>query len=255
MGALQWSRATCGEGTYRSGNCGRVLDVARGLDIEGLWARPLDAAASAWSAGTCGGGGIRRKTMCVDLPLCGSDPSLSAGSFEMWYRRHYAREYAREKWELENYAKGEKEEMVGLFSFKGLNRDDAKTVVETMSASKDFFVGLMMTEELQLREPLARCEARAAIASSCYALAALVPLFTAKLLADRGAGWCVDPLCQSGDDAQFVLLLAIGIGILGVLGARRAANAMLPWHTHTVESICLGIATALSPKLISWVVC
>jgi len=160
-------------------------------------------------------------------------------SFEMWYRRHYAREYKREKWELENYEQGEKEEMVGLFAYKGLNRHDAEAVVGTMSASKDFFVGLMMTEELQLREPLARTEARAAAASSCYALAALAPVVAADLLA---------PFSPLKDSWLFVV---VGVLLLGALGARRAFTAMLSVHKHTFESVCLGLVSALGPKLIA----
>ncbi|KAJ8609114.1 hypothetical protein CTAYLR_006049 [Chrysophaeum taylorii] len=173
-------------------------------------------------------------------------------SFDKWYRRHYAREYAREKWELENYEQGEKAEMVGLFAHKGLDRSDAEAVVGTMSASKEFFVCLMMTEELQLREPLARDEARAATSALCYALAALAPVATAEFAAGDGIGCLIfDLLCSWDDTVRKYVFLAVGVILLGCLGARRAAMSILAVHTHAMESLVLGILSAFAPMLIS----
>lgn len=158
----------------------------------------------------------------------------------MWYRRHYAREYAREKWELQNYAQGEKEEMVGLFSHKGLDRGRAETVVGVMSQAPEFFVGLMMTEELQLREPLSRSEFRAAAVAASYAAAALGPVLASNLFVARSF-LIVD---------QTTAFFAVGILILAFLGARRAHSALLNVHTHVFEIVCLGFACALVPKLL-----
>jgi vacuolar iron transporter family protein len=62
-------------------------------------------------------------------------------------------ERRREEWELENYPEGEIKEMVELYMMKGMNREDAETVITTMAKYKDFFVNVMMTQELQLQVP------------------------------------------------------------------------------------------------------
>ena len=62
-------------------------------------------------------------------------------------------EREREMWEMENYPEGEIQEMVDIYVEKGMGYEDAKLVIETMAKYKDFFVDLMMTEELDLRVP------------------------------------------------------------------------------------------------------
>lgn len=62
-------------------------------------------------------------------------------------------ERRREEWELENFPEGEIKEMVELYMMKGMNREDAETVITTMAKYKDFFVNVMMTQELQLQVP------------------------------------------------------------------------------------------------------
>lgn len=59
----------------------------------------------------------------------------------------------REEWELENYPEGEIAEMVDIYKEKGMSHDDAVLVIETMAKYKDFFVDVMMTQELELQVP------------------------------------------------------------------------------------------------------
>lgn len=62
-------------------------------------------------------------------------------------------EREREAWEMDNYPEGEIQEMEDLYIEKGMNSEDAKTVVKIMSKYKDFFIDVMMAEELELRVP------------------------------------------------------------------------------------------------------
>jgi VIT1/CCC1 family predicted Fe2+/Mn2+ transporter len=62
-------------------------------------------------------------------------------------------ERRREEWEMENYPEGEIQEMIDIYKEKGMTHDDAKLVIETMSKYKDFFVDLMMSQELELQVP------------------------------------------------------------------------------------------------------
>lgn len=62
-------------------------------------------------------------------------------------------ERRRENWEMENYPEGEIREMIDIYENRGMSREDATKVIETMSKYKDFFVDVMMAEELALQVP------------------------------------------------------------------------------------------------------
>lgn len=69
------------------------------------------------------------------------------------YNEHVKHEAEREEWEFENYPEGEIEEMVDIFEEKGLPREKAEEVIQIMSKYKDFFISIMVMEELQLKIP------------------------------------------------------------------------------------------------------
>eukprot|EP00545_Synedropsis_sp_CCMP1620_P006088 CAMPEP_0119016204 /NCGR_PEP_ID=MMETSP1176-20130426/11872_1 /TAXON_ID=265551 /ORGANISM="Synedropsis recta cf, Strain CCMP1620" /LENGTH=254 /DNA_ID=CAMNT_0006969545 /DNA_START=125 /DNA_END=886 /DNA_ORIENTATION=- len=62
-------------------------------------------------------------------------------------------ERRREEWELENYPEGEIKEMVEIYEERGMSKEDAEMVINTMAKYKDFFVDVMMTQELELQVP------------------------------------------------------------------------------------------------------
>jgi vacuolar iron transporter family protein len=62
-------------------------------------------------------------------------------------------EKKREEWEMENYREGEIQEMIDIYVEKGMSYDDAKLVIETMAKYDEFFVDVMMQQELELQVP------------------------------------------------------------------------------------------------------
>eukprot|EP00978_Attheya_sp_CCMP212_P040752 scaffold225773_cov24-Attheya_sp.AAC.1 len=54
---------------------------------------------------------------------------------------------------MENYPEGEIREMIDIFISKGMSPPDAESVITTMAKYQDFFVDMMMTEELGLQVP------------------------------------------------------------------------------------------------------
>ena len=62
-------------------------------------------------------------------------------------------EKAREKWELENHPEGEIEEMIDLYVGKGMSKEDATECINRMAKYPEFFVNVMMAEELELQVP------------------------------------------------------------------------------------------------------
>ena len=66
----------------------------------------------------------------------------------------YDHERKREAWELRNYPKGEIDEIIELFEGRGVSSEDATYVVQRMAKYDEFFVDLMMAEELMMVKPL-----------------------------------------------------------------------------------------------------
>ena len=51
---------------------------------------------------------------------------------------------------MDNYPQGEVREMVALYTARGLDPHDALAAVTILSKKKDFFIDLMMLEELEI---------------------------------------------------------------------------------------------------------
>jgi VIT1/CCC1 family predicted Fe2+/Mn2+ transporter len=85
----------------------------------------------------------------ADALAMGVGEFLSSKAENEWILR----ERAREKWEMENYPEGEIREMIDIYEGRGMTREDATTVIETMAKYTEFFVDVMMSEELSLRVP------------------------------------------------------------------------------------------------------
>jgi hypothetical protein len=90
-------------------------------------------------------------SLCVIYcpPSMGVGEFLSSKANNEWILN----EKKREEWELENYREGEIQEMVDIYVSKGLSPEDAKLVIETMAKYDDFFVDIMMQQELELQVP------------------------------------------------------------------------------------------------------
>lgn len=65
----------------------------------------------------------------------------------------YEHEREREQWETVNYLEGEQKEMIELYMSKGLSKEDASIVIGILSKKTEFFVDIMMKEELELIPP------------------------------------------------------------------------------------------------------
>lgn len=69
------------------------------------------------------------------------------------HRDYVLTEKRREQWEYKNYKEGEVKEMIVLFNQRGMGLADAEIVVKKMAEYEDFFIDLMVTEELGLSLP------------------------------------------------------------------------------------------------------
>ncbi len=63
-----------------------------------------------------------------------------------------AMERRREEWEVEHYPDGEKQEMVEIYTDKGMGTEDAQSMVDILSRNEKVWVDVMMVEELGILE-------------------------------------------------------------------------------------------------------
>eukprot|EP00033_Pygsuia_biforma_P001337 GCRY01001515.1.p1 GENE.GCRY01001515.1~~GCRY01001515.1.p1 ORF type:complete len:320 (+),score=48.99 GCRY01001515.1:72-1031(+) len=59
-------------------------------------------------------------------------------------------EKKREEWEYDHFIEGEKQEMIEIYTQRGMPAEDAKIVVDIMAKHKQFFLNVMMVDELGL---------------------------------------------------------------------------------------------------------
>lgn len=86
------------------------------------------------------------------LLLCGAAYAACQQALDtVTYSAYYERERKREAWEMDNFPEGEVEEMVQLYTKRGLPEHAARTVVTAMAASPDFFVDVMMLVRVPAR--------------------------------------------------------------------------------------------------------
>ena len=88
----------------------------------------------------------------------------------------FAHERKREAWELTNFAEGEIKEMQELYVAKGLSAKDSALVVDVLAGNKEFFVDLMMAQELGLTPPDSEPRANASAAGLGFIAFALIPV-------------------------------------------------------------------------------
>lgn len=174
--------------------------------------------------------------------------AMAAGTAAREHRRRRAivaqwtRERAREAWELENYAEGECAEMVELYVSKGVAEADAEAAVAALSKHSDFFVDLMMTQELGMHPPDAEPLGAALIAGASFggaAAAVIAVALSGRLLLHFGSlillqerDWMLRPAYYLWN-AIFGAVAAAGqsSGSVGILAAQLTATAAAAWPT------------------------
>ena len=147
-------------------------------------------------------------------------------------------ERAREEWELHNFRQGEIEEMVDLYEDRGMSREDAEIVINKMAKYDNFFVDVMMVEELGLQVPGEDDDlVRDGIIMFCsFAVFGSMPLL----------GYVVFPLVLPGASSDFLfsaacIVTAITLFTMGALKSNFSTRA---WYTSGLETLLLGACCA-----------
>ncbi len=104
--------------------------------------------------------------------------SMGTGSFLSLKseREYYAKEKAREKWEVDNFPEGEKAELLAIYRKQGYSETDSNRLVDIKTRVPGLWVDTMMVEELGML-PDDRTPLRSALATfTAFVLAGSIPL-------------------------------------------------------------------------------
>mmetsp|Transcript_3984 Transcript_3984/g.6274 ORF Transcript_3984/g.6274 Transcript_3984/m.6274 type:complete len:309 (-) Transcript_3984:179-1105(-) len=149
-------------------------------------------------------------------------------------------EKKREEWELENYRDGEIQEMIDIYVSKGMSLEDAKLVIETMAKYDEFFVDVMMQQELELQVPeenhVQESMKEGAVMFCSFAFFGAMPLL----------GYVVIPISFPDLDTNFLFKAACVVTglVLFFLGSIKSNFSRSNWFYSGLETLLLGGACA-----------
>lgn len=171
--------------------------------------------------------------------LLGDGTSMALGNYlstksEMEFIR---RERSREEWEVENYPRGEKEEVRAIYSKKGFKGKDLDRAVGVITSNKKVWVDTMMNEELGLvnehKEPI-----KGAMATfMAFVIAGFLPVL----------GFVLALLIPSFVPYSFTISIVLTFVALFAAGALRVYVTHKTWWKSGLEMLVIGsIAAALA---------
>lgn len=146
------------------------------------------------------------------------------------------REREREKWELENFPEGEIQEMIELYTERGLTEEKAQIVVNAMSSNKEFFIDQMVTDELGMELPDINDNVwvDGIITFSSFIFFGIFPLL---------AYICLNT-ADIEQDIMFVISCCLTAVMLFVLGVVKSKFTTQRWYLAGLEILGLGSFTA-----------
>jgi len=144
------------------------------------------------------------------------------------------KERERERWELDNFPEGERAEMIQLYIERGMTHEDAKTVINLMADHKDFFVDVMMVEELGLQVPDSDDNPwfEGFVTFCSFIFFGFFPL----------AGYCVFPFAfpHLSEHVLFLIACALTGVTLFILGAIKSLFSVKNWFISGMEMLLIG---------------
>lgn len=163
-------------------------------------------------------------------------------------REYVLKERSREAWELDVNPEGEIEEMMELYVAKGISREDAHTLLTTMAKYKEFFVDVMMVEELGLQSPDPE---ESLLGSALCMFGAFASFGSLPLL-----GYVVFPAIFGITDGGTLFMVACIVTAVSLfaLGAAKGSISGRSWVLSGAETLILGGACASIAYTIGWMI-
>ncbi len=147
---------------------------------------------------------------------------------------YHAQERAREQWEVENFPKGEVEEIRQIYKKKGFTGNDLERAVVIITSDKKRWVETMMVEELGLLPHQGSALTAAMVTFFSFLLWGFLPLLTYVLIS-------FFPALSERAFTISCILTALGIFTAGSLRSRFIAKS---WWRAGLEMLVVGGAAA-----------
>ncbi len=177
--------------------------------------------------------------------LIGDGLSMGVGSYlSTKSRREYEQsERERERWEVENYPEGEREEIREIYERKGFTGKDLDRAVEIITSDKEIWVETMMQEELGIIEGSGHPFFNGLSTFVSFMVAGFIPLlFFVMALAI--------PSLEQYTFSMSVLLTGL---TLFVVGSLRVLVTQANWWRSGLEMLIVGGAAALGAYLVGYI--
>ncbi|PRP78365.1 gamma-glutamyl phosphate reductase [Planoprotostelium fungivorum] len=155
------------------------------------------------------------------------------------YESMYIQERNREVWEYDNYIEGEQREMVELYVSKGIQQKDAEKVIELLSKNREFFVDLMMKDELEM--PPLDADLSVSISGVVMSVSHCVIGATPSLLTLL--------TCHTFDNL-FHLYSLYALFVFFLSGVARSNYSVNRWWRTGVDGLLLGCVIGLNSSIL-----
>lgn len=145
------------------------------------------------------------------------------------------KERKREEWEVENYPKGEIEEIRAIFKAKGFEGKKLEDAVKTITFNKKLWVDTMMAEELNIIEENISPKKRGLVTFVSFVLVGSIPLmpYFASFFSEAAKGTAF----QLSIILTFIAFFLVGSAKIYVTGKN--------WLKSGLETLLVGGAAAI----------
>ncbi len=177
--------------------------------------------------------------------LIGDGLSMGVGSYlSTKSRREYERsERERERWEVENYPDGEKEEIKEIYKRKGFTGHDLERAVEIITSDKEIWIETMMQEELGILEESGHPFFNGLSTFISFMVAGFIPLLFFVLA-------LAIPSLEQYTFSMSVVLTGL---TLFAVGSIRVMVTRTNWWRSGLEMLTVGGAAALGAYLVGYI--
>ncbi len=150
------------------------------------------------------------------------------------------KERERETWEVEHYPEGEKQEMIELYTAKGMSEEDARKITDIFSKHKETWISVMMVEELGILEDDESPIKNALVTFFSFLIFGFIPLIA----------YVVSTFIPGMKELTFILACILTGIILFVLGALKVKVTEKNWFKSGLEMLIVGGVAAIAAFLI-----
>ncbi|MBM3281972.1 MAG: hypothetical protein FJY86_01355 [Candidatus Diapherotrites archaeon] len=150
----------------------------------------------------------------------------------------YARERAREKQEIQEFPRVEREEVRTIYRKKGFRGELLEKIVDTLTGDHERWLNVMMEEELKLEKPVESPLQSAIVVTIAALIGAVFPIIPYFFMSVAEAN---------------LITVPFSLVILFIAGAWKGRYTKVAWWRSGLELALIGIGAALIGYLIgSW---